>query len=224
MKKNIILIINNSIIVICVIFATICMFADIHFMPSSFVLDYSGMDNLQNFKFFTVDSNLLMGIVCFVFVIYEILKLKKKIKVIPKWLYILKHVATTSVGLTFFTTCLFLGPTIDTGFFSLYTNANLFYHFIIPVLAMLGYIFLDDYDSNHKQCLYALIPMILYSFFYVPNVLLHLDNGHSTIQYDFYGFFHGNPKSIFVFYPLMLSVVYVIGIVLYTINKKYLKK
>ena len=55
-------------------------------------------------------------------------------------------------------------------------------------------------------------------------VVLHLDNGHSTIQYDFYDFFHGNPNSIFVFYPLMLSVVYVIGIVLYTINKKYLKK
>ena len=221
MKKQIISIINNSIITTCTIFATICMFANIHFMPSKFALETQG---LSNFKYFTVDSNIFIGIVCFIFMIYEILKLKKKIKEIPRWLYILKHVATTAIGLTFFTTCLFLGPTIDTGFFSLYTNANLFYHFIIPVLAMLGYIFLDKYESNYKQCLYSLIPMVVYSIYYVPNVLLHLDNGRSTAAYDFYGFFHGNPNSIFVFYPLMLSVVYVIAVVLYTLNKKILKK
>ena len=88
MKKQIISIINNSIITICTIFATICMFANIHFMPSKFALETQG---LSNFKYFTVDSNILIGIVCFVFMIYEILKLKKKIKEIPKWLYILKQ-------------------------------------------------------------------------------------------------------------------------------------
>ena len=221
MKKEIISIINNSIITACTIFATICMFANIHFMPSKFALETQG---LSNFKYFTVDSNLLIGAVCFIFAICEILKLKKKIKEIPKWLYILKHVATAGIALTFFTTCLFLGPTIDTGFFSLYTNANLFYHFIIPVLAMLGYILFDKYDSNYKQCLYCLIPMVIYSFYYVPNVLLHLVDGKTALAYDFYGFFHGNPNSIFVFYPLMLSVVYVIAVVLYTLNKKILKK
>ena len=221
MKKNIISIVNNALISVFTIFATICMFANIHFMTDILTLESQG---LSNFKFFTVDSNIFIGIVCFIFVIYEILLLKKKIKEIPKWLYILKHVATTAIALTFFTTCLFLGPTIETGFFSLYTNANLFYHFIIPVLAMLGYIFLDKYDSNYKQCLYCLIPMVVYSIYYVPNVLLHLDNGRSILQYDFYGFFHGNPNSIFVFYPLMLSVVYVIAVVLYTLNKKILKK
>lgn len=221
MKKQYISIINNVLITIFVTFATVSMITGYHFMPNVATLEGKG---LYCFKFFTVDSNILMGIVSFVFAIFEILKLKKKIKKIPLWLYIVKHVATTSVALTFFTTLLFLGPTIETGFISLYTNANLFYHLIVPVQAMLGYIIFDSYKNKHVYSLYSLIPFALYSLYYVPNVFLHLDNGKTSPLYDFYGFFHGNPNSIYVFYPIMLMVVYTIAAILYWLNTKFLKK
>ena len=221
MNKRILSIINNSIIVILTAFACYCTFSGFTFMPTKFVLTVRG---LSNFKYFTVDSNIFVGLVSFVFIILEILVLKKKIKKIPVWLYVIKHVATTSIAITFFTTLLFLGPTIETGFFSLYTNGNLFFHLIIPVLAMLGYILFDKYKNKYVYCLYSIIPFIMYSFYYVPNVFTHLVDGHTINTYDFYGFFHGNPNSIYVFYPIMLIVVYTLSSILYWFNNKTLKK
>ena len=106
MKKIKISILLNLLIVIFTIFASIVMFTGFAFMSSSFVLESS---SISMFRFFTVDSNILMGIASLIFIFYEICLLKGKIKEIPKALYIFKLMATSGVALTFFVVFFYLG-------------------------------------------------------------------------------------------------------------------
>ena len=54
------------------------------------------------FQFFTVDSNILLFLANVLFIVYQILFLKGKIQNIPRFVYLIKFVATVSTGLTFF--------------------------------------------------------------------------------------------------------------------------
>ena len=90
----------NIIIVLFTIIASTMMFTGIKF--SNGVEPVLETTKLGMFKFFTVDSNLLMGIVSLIFIIYEVWILKNKKEDIPKNICILKLMATTAVALTFF--------------------------------------------------------------------------------------------------------------------------
>ena len=61
------------------------------------------LTGLQAFGYFTVQSNVFMAMVSFVFAIKEIKILKGKIETIPFKYYIFKMIATTAIGLTFCT-------------------------------------------------------------------------------------------------------------------------
>lgn len=81
----------NIIIVIFVAFATICMMNGIYFMGQELLLTETGPGL---FKYFTVQSNVLMGIIALVFALAQSLVLTKKIKEIHKDFYVLKMVFT----------------------------------------------------------------------------------------------------------------------------------
>ena len=74
MKRIKVSLIINSIIVILTIIGCIFMFTGFTFMPAEKLLEVS---NIEMFKFYTVDSNILMGIVALIYAIYEYLLLYK---------------------------------------------------------------------------------------------------------------------------------------------------
>ena len=82
MKKIKISLILNIIIVIFTIFATVCMFTGFRFMYGPEVVLESS--KLEMFKFFTVDSNIFMGIIALITAYYEFKIIKKDIKTMPK--------------------------------------------------------------------------------------------------------------------------------------------
>ena len=85
MKKEKISLCFNIIITILTIVATFIMFTGIKFMHGNeIVLETT---KLGMFKFFTVDSNIFMGIVALIFSIYEIKLIKGKLNEIPTILY-----------------------------------------------------------------------------------------------------------------------------------------
>ena len=90
----------NIMIIVFTIFATFIMFTGIKFMHGYEIILES--TKLGVFKFFTVQSNILIAIVSFIFLKNEIDILKGKKKEITTRNYILKLIGTTSVGLTFF--------------------------------------------------------------------------------------------------------------------------
>ena len=220
MKKNKVSLILNSLIVLFVTAATIMMFAGIRFTGNELVLE---SNSVKMFRFFTVDSNILVGIAAIIMIIFEVKLMKKSIKKIPTWVYILKELATVSVAVTFFVTALFLGPTIPTGYLSLYTNSNLFYHLIVPVLSMVSYVAFEKYDNKYVYSFYGMLPTVIYSLYYFLNIMLHLDKGVVSMKYDFYNFLNGNIYNAFISLPVMYLATLGISYVLILLNKKILK-
>ena len=219
MKKERISLILNSIIVLLTVFATIVMFCGIEFMDANeIVLENS---KLGMFKFFTVDSNILMGFAALLFTIYELKYIKGKIKEIPKWLYSLKMMATGAVVLTFLVVFLYLGPIAHGSIYSMLTNANLFYHLFIPVLSFITFIFFEKTNKlNVKDCFYGLAPTFIYSIFYVLNLIMHIENGMVSTEYDWYSFVQKGMVQAIIICPLMYIITFVICYGLYKMNKK----
>ena len=215
MKRIKVSLILNIIIFILVTFSCISMFLGLRFMNGSKLLESS---NFVMFKYFTVDSNILAGIVALILAVYEILLLSKKIDKIPNYVYILKQVGTSAVALTFMVTLFFLSP--QYGFLAMYNNNNLFFHGIIPILCFISYMGLEYHNNKYRYALYGIIPMVIYSIYYIGNVLIHLDNGGLTYQYDFYGFLFGNINNIYFVIPIIYLITYLFSLLIVFINIK----
>ena len=207
MRSKKISLILNILIVILVVLGSTFMFTGFKFMPSNNSLVSA---KIEMFKYFTVDSNIFMGIVSLIYVI----NIKKKSKIMA----IFKLMATSAVTLTFITTLFFLTP--QYGFYPLYSNTNLFFHLLVPVVAVVSYIFFENDLVERKDSIYGIIPMFLYSIFYTTNILVHLNDGGLTYKYDFYGFLRGNIYNMFISIPVMIIVAYLISLILVLLNIK----
>lgn len=218
-KKSIkISLVINILIVILTIFASVIMFTGFRFMHGSEpVLETT---KFGVFKFFTVDSNIFMGIVSLAFLIQEIKLLKGKIKDISKNMYIFKLMSTTAVAITFLTVFLYLGPISDGGIISMIQNSNLFFHLIIPVLSIITFTIFEK--SNHlkiKDALFGLVPTLVYAVYYVINILIHMENGRVYPIYDWYWFVQNGVWTAFIVAPFMLLIAYLTSVALWKINK-----
>ncbi|MBR1386353.1 MAG: hypothetical protein IJ568_05945 [Bacilli bacterium] len=222
MKKTLrISFILNIIIFVFVVIATIFMFTGFKFMKTNSPL--LTKSNIEMFKFFTVDSNILMGIVSLVFLIYDYMFLKGMIKKIPKLVYILKLTATVGVSLTFLTTVFYLAPFAGGDFLEYFKNSNLFFHLFVPVLSIITFIFFEKTDNlSMKSVLIGIIPMVIYAIFYLVNVLVHIKNGKVDFVYDWYLFAKGGKSSIIFVFIFMILITYLISYVLWLLNRSKL--
>lgn len=218
MNKYKISLILNSLIVFFVTIGSIFMFLGIKFMPDKTLLEVS---KVEMFKFYTVDSNIFMGIISLIVVISNIKILQNKINEIPRFIYILKLIATSAIGVTFLTTLFFLAP--QYGFYAMFNNNNLFFHLIVPILAFTSFIFYEKFESKYRYALHGLVPMVLYSLYYVSMILSHLDSKESIVKYDFYGFLQGNINNIYISFPVVFVAGYLVTLLILFLNKKCAK-
>ena len=220
-KKNKIIVsmIINILIVLFVIFSGVMMFTGFTFMKGPGVnLEAS---STEMFKFFTVDSNILMAIVALIFIIYEIKLLNKKIKTIPKNIYILKLIGTSAVTLTFLVVFLYLGWIVNGGLLSLLTNSNLFLHLLVPVLSIINFVFFEkNNELKFKDTFFGLLPMEIYGIWYITNVLIHMNNGKVSPVYDFYWFVQNGVWTIVIALPLVAGLNYLSCFWLWKFNRK----
>ena len=209
----------NVIIVLMTILASIIMFTGINIMNNKEIILES--TSLGMFKFFTVQSNLLMGIVSLIYIIKQINLLNKKIVKLPSWCSILKLTSTTAVTLTFVVVFLYLAPLTGKGVKPLLMNSNLFFHLLIPILSIITFIFFErNKDIKFKDNLISIIPVALYELFYLINALIHMENHRISPKYDWYYFVQTDIKNIYIVIPTMLIITYIISVILWYINKK----
>ena len=211
-------IVFNILIVLLTIFTTIMMFTGFKFMPGDdLVLEST---NISMFRFFTVDSNVFMGLVALIFSILEIKLLTGKIEQIPKKYYILKLMGTTGVALTFFVVVTYLAPVIPNGFVLLFKNSNLFYHLVTPLLSIFTFIFFEKTDAlSFKNSFYGIVPTFLYEIFYIVNILVHMENGKVSYIYDWYMFVQNGVWTAIIVAPLMLVITYVLSLIIWKLNR-----
>lgn len=181
------------------------------------VTDY-GEDQLlasgwEMLKFFTVESNIFMGVASLLSLIFIL------IGKYPKWLSLVKYIAAGTVTLTFLTVMFYLGPTL--GMLLMLKDANLFMHLIVPVLAIAQLFLLEPKLEEMKfvkSTLLSIIPMSIYGIAYLLNVIIN--NGYGTAKYDWYYFGSLGPWAGVGMYFLMLASTYLIGVGLYFGYKK----
>lgn len=208
----------NVLIFVLSLISTIFMLVGFRFMGDDIVF---AATKIEAFKFYTVDSNILMGLVALFFACLELKKILGKIDEIPTYAYVLKLVGTVGVTLTFLTTVLYLGPIISTGFLSLFKNSNLFYHLVIPILSIITFVLFENTDKlKLKHTFIGIVTMVIYSIFYTLSVVLHIENGKVIQGYDWYGFVRNGLSSVYIVTPVMLLFTYLISFGLYFLNKK----
>ena len=219
-KKIFVSFVLNIIIVLMVIFACIIMFTGIKFMHGhEIALEVS---KIGMFKFFTVDSNILMGIVAMLFAIQQYKVIKKKQKDINKIYYALYLMGTSAVSLTFFVVFAYLGNISEFGLKALLMNSNLFLHLIIPVTSIISFIiFLRDNKLSFKYTLLGIIPTFIYGIWYLTNVLIHMEDGKVSPRYDFYWFVQQGVKSAIIVVPIIFIISYLISLALWRFNKSF---
>ena len=216
-KLKISLCINLLITVLCII-ASIIMFTGFKFMQGSEpILESTKIGML---KFFTVQSNIFMGVTSLIFAVSEIRVLKGKKKEIPTIDYVLKLMSTSAVGLTFFVVFAYLGPISKDGIPSMLRNSNLFFHLIIPVVSIINFIVFEKTDKLiFKYSFLGVVPQLIYSLYYITNVLIHMENGKVSTIYDWYWFVQNGVWTAVIVVPMMFGITYIISLIIWRLNR-----
>ena len=157
----------------------------------------------ENLKFFTVLSNLFEGLVSLILAV-RLCRIRRGVaEGIPHMLYLLKLMACVTVTVTFLVVALFFGPWV--GYRYLYRDANLWFHLLIPLAAILEFVLIDRFDRiSLRETLWAPLPALIYGVVYTLNVLIN-GPGEFPDANDFYGFLHwGLGPGIGIFAGILL--------------------
>lgn len=142
---------------------------------------------ISNLKFFTVDSNLLLGLTHLAYLILAVTGVLDNDDRVRLWMERLVYIATVAVSLTFTVVVFFFAPSL--GLSPLLQDANLYFHLIIPVLAIVICCALHrGRVIPMKETAMALIPPVLYGVYYT---LILLTRGVHFPETDWYGFANG---------------------------------
>lgn len=208
----------NIVIFILLVASAIIMFTGFKFMHGPVI-------NLESTKFgmlrfFTVQSNLFMGVVSLIIAIKQIQILRGKRSGLKTIDYIFKMMASSAVGLTFVVVFTYLGPFSKYGITAFLQNSNLFLHLIIPVLSIMNFVLFERTDKiKFRYTLFGIIPTVLYAIFYMTNIFIHMENGVVSTVYDWYYFVQNGVWTSVIVVPGMIFISYLITLAIWKLNK-----
>lgn len=186
--------------------------------------DNSGLSltarKIQALRYFTVDSNILMGISAAFMAVAQIQVVKGKRKNIPTALYVFKLASTVGVAVTMLVTVFYLGFVIPTGFFSLFYHSNFIMHLAVPVLSIVVFVLYEKTTSIAlKHNLFSYIPLVLYGIYYAIATFSHMKNGVIEKGYDWYQFFQLGTQSVLLVYPFFAGFTFLLSYALWKLNR-----
>lgn len=154
---------------------------------------------IENLKYFTVLSNIFAGGVAIIWVTYyifcDVYNIKSPV--------LLKLMSASAVGLTFLIIAAFLAPMYPE--LDLYTGSNLYFHRVVPLLAMAEMILMKvDRKIPFKYTLISASLALIYGVGYVINILIN-GIGEWPNTNDWYGFLNwGYPIGAVIFVAIVL--------------------
>lgn len=188
-RRSIFSVILNILIVVFAAVGTVIMLSN---QGDGTGLASSGITNL---KYFTVLSNEFCGITAALWLVFFLLG--------KKFPPVLKLTAASAVALTFLIIAAFLAPMYPE--LDLYENANLWFHLILPLTAVLEFIILrTDEKIPFRYTVISALPALIYGIGYLANILLN-GKGEYPDTNDWYGFLNwGYPVGIAIFAAIVL--------------------
>ncbi|MBR1797950.1 MAG: hypothetical protein IJ757_08095 [Clostridiales bacterium] len=155
-------------------------------------------DGFENLKYYTVLSNILCTLVAAWGSVFYI---KEKENAPSQPLIIMKLISAAAVGLTFVIIAFFLQPLYKD--LNLYDGSNLYFHLIIPVLAMIEFV-LTPGRIPFRYTVISAVPTLIYGTCYLVNILVN-GVGQWPDSNDWYGFVNwGLPIGIVIFAVIVL--------------------
>lgn len=158
-------------------------------------------------KYFTVQSNLLLGSVALTAIPFDALLLAKKRSSSPKALRIAYLCLNVGTALTMLVALSFLAPTM--GFELIFSNAYIFMHLLTPLFGLARILAFEPNTDrlSWKWSFLGIIHMGIYGIFYTINIAIH--NGYGDLQYDWYGFGRGGlAVGLVVYVGLLIGVFF----------------
>ena len=129
----------------------------------------------------------------------------------------IKYAASVSVGLTFLTVIGFLGPVF--GFHTLFRGSGLWFHLIIPLIAVAESIFLNETALDLQDNVLAVLPVVGYGVYYLVNIAVNgIRRGRGTN--DLYGFFTWGWFIGALILAALVGAAFLIGFMLRKANGK----
>ena len=153
------------------------------------------VSGIENLKFFTVLSNEFCGIAAAVNIV--LFFRRKKLPVL------VKLIASSGVGLTFVIIAFFLAPMYPK--LNLYSGGNLWFHLIIPLTSMAGFIIAtNDGKIPFRYTFISALMALVYGTGYLINILVN-GIGEWPDSNDWYGFLNwGFPIGIGIFAAVVI--------------------
>lgn len=173
---------------------------------------------LKALRYFTVQSNIFMGVSSFISLYYLLFKKDKY----PTWITILKLMSTTCLTLTFLTVMFYLGPLM--GFNMVFLGANLYMHLFIPVISIITFIFIEPkVGLKFKFNFFSTIPSGTYGTIYIICLIAFNDFGNID-GWDWYAFGSLGLGIGFVMLIGLNLVAFGSSLLLYYLYKRVRKK
>lgn len=216
--------------IVCNLIITLCVVLGIF-------LNYLGPTPPKSiFLYYTIQSNILLAVICLVFVIYDLIK-----KSIPNYMYVVKYAFTIAIAITGIAFNLFLAPQQieHYGFAKTYSAASTLLHVVTPILGLVSYLLFDKFPFKKKFDLYGLIVPLGYFIIIVglstiedlylfndldgtptkfPYFFLnHIDNGWFTLSSNLY------ELGTFYWFIIMIIFVIVISLVIRFLQSKIIQ-
>lgn len=170
--------------------------------------------------YFTAQSNVWIGILSLIMLIYALAEGDKGSTRVKNTLYLLKYVFTVSITVTCLIFCVVLAPGSANENYNAWTFPSLITHVIVPALSIAD-LFVDEYKIALKKrhIFYTAIPPFLYMIFSTVLYLCRVDFGRGDpFPYFFLNF--GSPAGVFGFsdeMPYMIGSFYWIVFILFII-------
>ena len=174
---------------------------------------------IEAFKYFTVLSNVFGGVTAAVWLFFAAFG---KGKEPPRQVVLLKFAAAVSLGLTFLTVMVFLGPLY--GYIAMLRKANLWFHLLIPLTAMTEFVLLNREKISVKNCAASMLPMLLYAAGYITYNAIMGRSADQPFRYDWYGFLLWGWGVGVCIFAVIIAVTFGIGAALRCFNIRLNKR
>ena len=116
----------------------------------------------EMFRYYTVDSNLLLLISALMWLIGEGRFLRDGVR-IPTALKVFKYMATCTTTLTFMVVLTVLAPMEESYWYFFVSGEMLYLHTLCPLLALVSFLLWESHDLRLIHTLMALVPTLLYA-------------------------------------------------------------
>ena len=193
-----------------------------------FIEDKEATGGVEIFKYFTVQSNILAGVACAVFAVYEIMILKGKADKVPTAVYVFKYIANVGVTVTMLTVACYLAPVVADSYFSLFINCNLFFHFLAPMTSLVGFLFFENTDGiSFFGMVLGIVHFLVYGTVYMVVAYSNYDKWSGIgldRAYNWYGLANQDATFTLIFSLIMTSIVFLICVLTWLVNRKLYKK